>query len=173
MARREGPRKQPTAMDGIRLKATQTGNGSDDEGTTPRGSDQDKVIPSENGGGEETEPDGDPLRESQVVNVSINAVPWAKVSIELPEKTGFIKPRKEHYDLPADSSEEISNITPIPGGLRVPIGTTIMLEYGDRKMTFSYKSWTDQQDNFARFLKTVTPISDQISSAAIKFEPLL
>ena len=120
-------------------KTTQTGTGSDDVGTTPRGSDQDKVIPSETSEG--SEPDGDPLRESQVVNVSINAVPWAKVSIELPEKTGFIKPRKEHYDLPADSSEEISNITPIPGGLRVPIGTTIMLEYGDRKMTFRYNSW--------------------------------
>ena len=120
-------------------KTTQTGTGSDDVGTTPRGSDQDKVIPSEKSEG--SEPDGDPLRESQVVNVSINAVPWAKVSIELPEKTGFIKPRKEHYDLPADSSEEISNITPIPGGLRVPIGTTIMLEYGDRKMTFRYNSW--------------------------------
>ncbi len=146
-----GPTKTTEGNGRDSPKTTQTGTGSDDEGTTPRGSDQDKVIPSENS--EETEPDGDPLRESQVVNVSINAVPWAKVSIELPEKTGFIKPRKEYYDLPADSSEEISNITPIPGGLRVPIGTTIMLEYGDRKMTFSYNSWKTSKTISHDFLK--------------------
>ena len=133
------------------LTAISGGAESDDVKKTSKDGDQETTIPSSTG--EDNKTDGDPLRESQVVNVSINAVPWAKVSIELPEKTGFIKPRKEYYDLPADSSEEISNITPIPGGLRVPIGTTIMLEYGDRKMTFSYNSWKTSKTISHDFLK--------------------
>ena len=65
-----------------------------------------------------------------VVTVSINAVPWAKVFIKLPGTDRFIKP-----------PEKKSNITPIRGGLKVPIGTAIKLVYSDKEKTFGYEAW--------------------------------
>ena len=74
-------------------------------------------------------PDPPPPR-PRVVSVSINAVPWAKVFIKLPGTDRFIKP-----------PEKKSNITPIRGGLKVPIGTAIKLVYSDKEKTFGYEAW--------------------------------
>ena len=71
-------------------------------------------------------PDPPPPR-PRVVSVSINAVPWAKVFIKLPGTDRFIKPPE--------------NITPIRGGLNVPVGTKIKLVHGDKEKTFGYESW--------------------------------
>lgn len=69
-------------------------------------------------------------RPSPVVTVSINAVPWAEVFIKLPETDRFIKP-----------PGKVSNITPIRGGLKVPVDTTIKLVYGEMVRIFNYKDW--------------------------------
>ena len=71
-------------------------------------------------------PDPPPPR-PRVVSVSINAVPWAKVFIKLPGTDRFIKPPE--------------NITPIRGGLNVPVGTKIKLVHDDEEKTFGYESW--------------------------------
>lgn len=64
------------------------------------------------------------------VTVSINAVPWAEVFIRLPDTDRFIIPTGKK-----------SNVTPIRGGLRVPIGTEVKLVYGDKVKTFPYEAW--------------------------------
>ena len=69
-------------------------------------------------------------RPTPVVTVSINAVPWAKVFIKLPGTDRFVKPPKKK-----------SNVTPIRGGLKVPVGTAIKLVYGDKEKTFGYEAW--------------------------------
>ena len=69
-------------------------------------------------------------RTPRVVTVSINAVPWAEVYIKLPGTDRFVKP-----------AEKKSNITPIRGGLKVPIGTEIRLVYEDKEKTFGYQAW--------------------------------
>ena len=74
-------------------------------------------------------PDPPPPR-PRVVSVSINAVPWAKVFIKLPGTDRFVKPPKKK-----------SNVTPIRGGLKVPIGTAIKLVYSDKEKTFGYEAW--------------------------------
>ena len=56
--------------------------------------------------------------------------PWAEVFIKLPGTDRFIKP-----------PEKKSNITPIRGGLKVPIGTAIRLVYEDKEKTFGYEAW--------------------------------
>ena len=66
----------------------------------------------------------------RVVSVSINAVPWAKVFIKLPGTDRFIEPPGKK-----------SNVTPIRGGLKVPVGTTIRLVYGDAEKTIDYGAW--------------------------------
>ncbi len=65
-----------------------------------------------------------------IVTVSINAVPWAEVFIRLPDSDRFIKP-----------PGKTSNITPIRGGLKVPVGTAVKLEYDGREKVFGYKAW--------------------------------
>ena len=65
----------------------------------------------------------------RMVTVSINALPWAKVFIKLPGTDQFKPPEKK------------SNITPIRGGLRVPVGTAIKLVYKDKEKTFGYEAW--------------------------------
>ena len=72
-------------------------------------------------------PHPQPLR---TVAVNINAVPWAKVLIKRPVDDRFIVPPNLE-----------SNITPIRGGLKVPIGTGIRLVYEDREKTFGYETW--------------------------------
>ena len=75
------------------------------------------------------------------VTVSINAIPWAKVFIKLPESDGFIEPRAQDFTIPPNPNQEKSNVTPIRGGLKIPIGTTIKLVYKEREKVFSYEAW--------------------------------
>ena len=78
-------------------------------------------------------PDPPPPR-PRVVSVSINAVPWAKVFIKLPGTDRFVKPPKKK-----------SNVTPIRGGLKVPIGTEIKLAYWGIEKVFPYESWKESK----------------------------
>ena len=98
-------------------------------------------------------PDPPPPR-PRVVSVSINAVPWAKVFIKLPQANSYIKPQRIHFPIPPDSSEGRSNVTPIRGGLKVPIGTAIKLVYGDREKIFSYEAWKTSKTISHYFLKS-------------------
>ena len=83
----------------------------------------------------------DPIR-PRFVSVSINAVPWAKVFIKLPGTDRFIEP-----------PEKKSNVTPIRGGLKVPIGTAIKLVYEDKEKTFGYEAWKTSKTISHDFLK--------------------
>ena len=76
------------------------------------------------------EPSFCPESPTRVVSVSINAVPWAEVFIKVPGTDRFIRP-----------PEKKSNVTPIRGGLRVPIGTTVKLIYQGSDKIFPYESW--------------------------------
>ena len=75
------------------------------------------------------------------VSVAINAKPEAYVFIKLPNGGDFIEPRIEHFIVPPEPGEQNTNITPIRGGLKVPIGTTIKLVYQGRERFFSYEEW--------------------------------
>ena len=86
------------------------------------------------------------------VTVSINAIPWAKVFIKLPESDGFIEPRAQDFTIPPDPNQEKSNVTPIRGGLKVPIGTTIKLVYKEKEKVFSYDAWKNGQSISHDFL---------------------
>ena len=92
------------------------------DGTTPISQDEESLL-------------------SLPVTVSINAIPWAKVFIKLPESDGFIEPRAQDFAIPPDPNQEKSNVTPIRGGLKVPIGTTIKLVYKEEEKVFSYEAW--------------------------------
>ena len=86
-------------------------------------------------------PDPPPPR-PRVVSVSINAVPWAKVFIKLPGTDRFVKPPKKK-----------SNVTPIRGGLKVPIGTEIKLVYEGIDKVFPYEEWRKKESISHDFLK--------------------
>ena len=75
------------------------------------------------------------------VTVSINAIPWARVFIKLPEGDDFIEPRAQDFTIPPEPNQKNSNITPIRGGLKVPIGTTIKLVYKEEEEVFFYEAW--------------------------------
>lgn len=77
------------------------------------------------------------------VSVSINAIPWARVSIKPPESNFFIEPRPEHFTIPPEPNARNANVTPIRGGLNVPVGTTIKLVYQEKEKIFSYETWKD------------------------------
>ena len=79
------------------------------------------------------------------VPVSINAIPWARVFIKLPQDDDFIEPRAQDFTIPPESSAKNSNVTPIRGGLQVPTGTTIKLVYQDEEKIFPYEAWKDGQ----------------------------
>ena len=81
--------------------------------------------------------------EAETVSVSINAIPWARVFIKFPENDGFIEPRAHHFTIPPESNGKKSNVTPIPGDLKVPVGTTIKLMYRDKEKIFRYDQWKD------------------------------
>lgn len=87
------------------------------------------------------------------VSVSINAVPWAEVFIKLPRANSFIKPQKIHFNIPPDSIERTPNITPIRGGLSVPIGTNIKLSYRGTDKVFPYDTWNETKSISHDFLK--------------------
>ena len=77
------------------------------------------------------------------VSVSINAIPWAKVFIKLPESDYFMEPRARDFKIPPEPNSTNSNVTPIPGDLKIPIGTTIKLMYRGKEETFPYEKWKD------------------------------
>ncbi len=81
--------------------------------------------------------------ETEVVLVSINAIPWARVFIKLPENDYFMEPRAPHFTVSSEPNGRDSNVTPIPGDLKVPIGTEIKLMYRGREKIFSYEEWKD------------------------------
>ena len=74
-------------------------------------------------------------------NISINAIPWARVFIKLPQGNNFIAPRPEHFTILPESNENDANVTPIRGGLKVPVGTTIKLVYQEKEQIFRYEEW--------------------------------
>ena len=77
------------------------------------------------------------------VSVSINAIPWARVFIKLPENDYFMEPRARDFTIPPDPDEKNANVTPIPGDLKVPIRTTIKLMYRGNEKIFPYEVWKD------------------------------
>lgn len=79
------------------------------------------------------------------VSIQINVLPWAYVFIKLPDDDNFIKPRRQDFIITPEPNEEYTNVTPIRGGLKVPIGTTIKLEYDGREQIFSYETWKNDQ----------------------------
>ena len=79
--------------------------------------------------------------ETETVSVSINAIPWARVFIKLPQGGDFIEPRVQDFTIPPESNVENSNVTPIRGRLKVPIGTTIKLVYQEKEKIFPYETW--------------------------------
>lgn len=79
------------------------------------------------------------------VTVSINAIPWARVFIKLPQADDFIEPRAQDFTIPPDPNQEKSNVTPIRGGLKIPIGTTIKLVYEAKEKSFPYEAWKNQK----------------------------
>ena len=83
--------------------------------------------------------------EAEIVSVSINAIPWARVFIKLPEDDGFIEPRARDFTIPPKPNQKESNVTPIPGDLKVPSGTAIKLMYRGREKIFRYDEWKDSK----------------------------
>ena len=79
----------------------------------------------------------------ETVPVSINAIPWARVFIKLPENDYFMEPRARDFTIPPEPNGRNSNVTPIPGNLKVPIGTTIKLMYRGKEKIFFYEAWKD------------------------------
>ena len=75
------------------------------------------------------------------VTVSINAIPWARVFIKLPGSHDFIEPRAQDFTIQPAPNQKKSNVTPIRGGLKVPIGTTIKLVYEEKDKIFPYEAW--------------------------------
>ena len=80
---------------------------------------------------------------AEIVPVSINAIPWARVFIKLPENDYFIEPRARDFTIPPEPSQKEPNVTPIPGDLKVPSGTAIKLMYRGREKIFLYEKWKD------------------------------
>ena len=76
------------------------------------------------------------------VSVSINAIPWARVFIKLPENDYLVmEPRARDFTIPPEPNGRNSNVTPIPGDLKIPIGTTIKLMYRGKEKIFPYEAW--------------------------------
>ena len=75
------------------------------------------------------------------VTVSINAIPWARVFIRLPESNGFIEPRAQDYTRPPEPNR--TNVTPMR--VRVPVETTIKLVYEEKEKIFPYEVWKDEK----------------------------
>lgn len=86
------------------------------------------------------------------VAVSINAIPWASVFIRLPQADDFIEPRAQDFTILPDPNQEKSNVTPIRGNLKVPIGTTIKLVYKEKEKVFSYEAWKNGESISHDFL---------------------
>ena len=81
--------------------------------------------------------------DAETVSVSINAIPWARVFIKLPANNDFIEPRARDFTIPPEPNQKESNVTPIPGDLKVPSGTAIKLMYRGKEKIFPYEAWKD------------------------------
>ena len=81
--------------------------------------------------------------ETGTVSVSINAIPWARVFIKLPKNDHFTEPRARDFTIPPEPNAKNANVTPIPGDLKVPVGTTIKLRCRGNEKIFPYKVWKD------------------------------
>ena len=75
--------------------------------------------------------------------VSINAIPWARVFIKLPQDSGFIEPRVQDFTIPPEPNRKNANVTPIRGSLKVPVGTAIKLVCRGKEKIFPYEAWKD------------------------------
>ena len=85
------------------------------------------------------------VTEIQTVSVSINAIPWARVFIKLPENDYFMEPRPRDFTIPPEPNQKESNVTPIPGDLKVPSGTAIKLMHRGKEKIFLYEKWKDSK----------------------------
>ena len=92
-------------------------------------------------------PDGDvtPPPPPQSKRVSINAIPWARVFIKLPQDNNFIAPRSGHFTIPPELNEKNANVTPIRGALVLPERTAIKLVYQEKEKIFPYEEWKGRQ----------------------------
>ena len=77
--------------------------------------------------------------------VSINAIPWARVFIRLPQGNNFIAPRLEHFTIRPEPNDPKSNVTPIRGALVLPEETEIKLVYQEKEKIFPYEEWKGRQ----------------------------
>ena len=84
---------------------------------------------------------GPPVTET--VSVSINAIPWARVFIKLPQGSDFIEPRVQDFTIAPEPNRKNANVTPIRGSLKVPVGTAIKLVYRGKEKIFPYEAWKD------------------------------
>ena len=78
---------------------------------------------------------------TETVSISINAIPWARVFIKLPENDYFMEPRPQDFTIPPEPNQKEPNVTPIPGDLKVPSGTAIKLMYRGKEKIFPYEVW--------------------------------
>lgn len=92
-------------------------------------------------------PDDDvtPPLPPQSKRVSINAIPWARVFIKLPQGNNFIAPRPEHFTIRPEPNDPKSNVTPIRGALVLPEETEIKLVYQQKEKIFPYEKWKGRQ----------------------------
>ena len=81
----------------------------------------------------------------ETVPVSINAIPWARVFIRLPQGNNFIAPRLEHFTIRPEPNDPKSNVTPIRGALVLPEETEIKLVYQEKEKIFPYEEWKGRQ----------------------------
>lgn len=77
--------------------------------------------------------------------ISINAIPWARVFIRLPQGNNFIAPRPEHFTIRPEPNDPKSNVTPIRGALVLPEETEIKLVYQKKEKIFPYEEWKDSR----------------------------
>ena len=77
--------------------------------------------------------------------VSINAIPWARVFIKLPENDYFMGPRARDFTIPPEPNDPKSNVTPIRGALVLPEETEIKLVYQEKEKIFPYEEWKGRQ----------------------------
>ena len=82
---------------------------------------------------------------SPTVSVSINAIPWARVFIKLPENDYFMGPRARDFTIPPEPNDPKSNVTPIRGALVLPEETEIKLVYQEKEKIFPYEEWKGRQ----------------------------
>ena len=78
-------------------------------------------------------------------SISINAIPWARVFIKLPQGNNFMAPRPEHFTIRPEPNDPKSNVTPIRGALVLPEETEIKLVYQKKEKIFPYEEWKDSQ----------------------------